>query len=76
VKSLTNALEYQRRRSSAASEASATLQQRICSLEDEVTAKDHQAGLLITSFLMKCAVLCLLLHYKLLQLFAKLNRQR
>jgi hypothetical protein len=45
VKSLTNALEYQRRRSSAASEASATLQQRICSLEDEVTAKDHQAGL-------------------------------
>jgi hypothetical protein len=45
VKSLTNALECQRQRSSAASEASATLQLRICSLEDEVAAKDHQGGL-------------------------------
>ena len=45
IKALTNALQYQRRKSSAASDTNDTLTQQVSVLQEDVAMKDHQAGL-------------------------------
>jgi hypothetical protein len=45
IKALTNALQYQRKKSSAAIDSNDTLTQQVRVLKEEVTMKDHEAGL-------------------------------
>ena len=45
IKALTKSLQYQRKKSLAASDATETLKQQVNALEVEVTKKDHKADL-------------------------------